>query len=288
MSLNFHYFTLLRPKHWLKNVLIGLPLLLSNQFTSSSLFNFFSGFVAFSALASGGYILNDIRDVEKDRLHQKKKFRPIAAGSVDVANAFYLAVLLILLSFLISYTLGLNTFFIAILYFAINYFYSLYGKEIRFFDILLLSSFYIIRIFYGAAINEVTLTGWFMATITFIVLSLSVNKRFMECKNSNFDKIPGRGYTKNDQYFLQILMINLTIGAIVLLNIHAYFVLMISSPIFFVLINLSTCYIALFYFDDSSNKSEDPVERILNSKSLLVTLCIILFFYVYEILMKGK
>ena len=72
MSLNLHYFTLLRPKHWLKNVLIGLPLLLSNQFTSSSLLHFLSGFVAFSALASGGYILNDIRDVEKDRVHQKK------------------------------------------------------------------------------------------------------------------------------------------------------------------------------------------------------------------------
>lgn len=288
MSLNFSYFKLLRPKHWLKNVLIGLPLLLSNQYSTSSIYHFLSGFIAFSALASGGYILNDIRDVEKDRLHHKKKDRPIASGTVDVGNAFFLALVLILISFMTSYYIGLNAFFVAVLYFAVNYFYSLWGKEIRFFDILLLSSFYIIRIIYGSTINDVPLTGWFMATLTFAVLSLSINKRFMECKNSSFEKIPGRGYTKSDQFFLQILMINLTIGAIVLLNIHAYFVLQISSPLFFVLINLATCYIALFYFDDSSNKSEDPVERILTSKSLLATIFIILTVYVYEILMKGK
>ena len=86
-------------------------------------------------------------------------------------------------------------------------------------DVIILSSFYIIRVFYGGSINNVNLTGWFVATLTLSVLSLSLHKRYMECKNSEMEEIAGRGYNKSNELFLQILMINFGIAAIILLNI---------------------------------------------------------------------
>jgi 4-hydroxybenzoate polyprenyltransferase len=287
MSKN-NYLKLLRPSHWIKNIIIALPLILSNQLNFKSLTNLLLGIISFSLLASAGYILNDIKDIENDRQHPKKKYRPLASGDVDAGNSFILSIILILIAFGISYSLGLYSLLILILYFLLNYFYSIIGKQIRFIDIIILSSFYIIRIFYGASINNVTLTGWFVATLTLSVLSLSVHKRYMECKNSQQLEIPGRGYNKSHELFLQIIMINFAIAAIILLNIHAYFVLNITTPLFYVLLNLSGAAITLFYFDETNSKSEDPVYRIIKNKKLLVTLMIFLLIYIFEIIMKNK
>lgn len=280
------YVQLLRPTNWVKNILIGLPLLLSNQYSIAAFYNFLIGFLSFSLLASAGYILNDLKDVDKDRQHATKKHRPIANGNVAADVSFILAIFLLISAIFISYYISIAAMNIAIVYFIINYYYSVHGKAIRFIDILLLSSFYIIRIFYGAEICAVTLTGWFMATLTFAVVSLSLNKRYMECKNSNHLTIPGRGYTKSDESFLQIFMVNFAIGAIVLLNIHAYFVLNIHSPILFVLINIAAVGIILFYFDDSVDKSDDPVERVIKNKALLICLVFFILTYLYQLLMK--
>ena len=281
------YLQVLRPSHWIKNIIIALPVVLSNQINNNSLINLLLGIISFSLLASAGYILNDIKDIENDRQHSTKRYRPIAAGDIDITHSFMLSLVLILVSLGISYSIGLYPLLITIFYFILNYFYSIIGKQIRFIDVIILSSFYIIRVFYGASINNVNLTGWFVATLTLSVLSLSIHKRYMECKNSGVQEIAGRGYNKSNELFLQILMINFGIAAIILLNIHAYFVLNITTPIFYVLINLSSAAILFFYFDDSINKSEDPVNRIIKNKKLLATLIIFLFTYIFEII-KNK
>ena len=281
------YLQVLRPSHWIKNIIIALPVVLSNQINNNSLINLLLGIISFSLLASAGYILNDIKDIENDRQHSTKRYRPIAAGDIDITHSFMLSLVLILVSLGISYSIGLYPLLITIFYFILNYSYSIIGKQIRFIDVIILSSFYIIRVFYGASINNVNLTGWFVATLTLSVLSLSIHKRYMECKNSGVQEIAGRGYNKSNELFLQILMINFGIAAIILLNIHAYFVLNITTPIFYVLINLSSAAILFFYFDDSINKSEDPVNRIIKNKKLLATLIIFLFTYIFEII-KNK
>ncbi len=288
MFINNNYIKLIRPSHWVKNLILLLPLALSMKIEENSVINTLMGFISFSLIASAGYILNDIRDIENDRLHNIKRNRPLANGSVSVSNSFLLAIILITTSFFISYKLGKNPLIIIIIYFTLNYFYSIKGKQIRYIDILILSSFYIIRIFYGASINNIPLTGWFLATLTLSVLSLSINKRYMECKNSEKEEIPGRGYNKNHQQFLQIMMINFSISSIVLLNIHAYFVLNITSPFFYVLLNLSAAGITLFYFDETNDSKEDPVKKILNNQRLLFTLLMFLAIYMFEIIRKNK
>lgn len=282
------YIKLIRPTHWLKNVIIGLPLVLSMQINNNSLINLILGIISFSLLASGGYILNDIKDIENDRQHHKKRNRPLANGTVDVANAFLLALIFIISAFVTSLAISKEALYFSLFYFCLNYFYSVIGKQIRFFDIIILSSFYIIRVFYGATINNVPLTGWFVATLTLSVLSLSIHKRYMECKNSEQELIPGRGYNKSHEQFLQILMINFGVAAIILLNIHAFFVLNIITPIFYVLLNLTSAGIMLLYFDESTDKSDDPVSRIIKNKKLLIALIVFLIIYIFEIISKSK
>ena len=129
---------------------------------------------------------------------------------------------------------------------------------------------------------DVTLTGWFVSTLTMIVFAISINKRFMELKISLQTKLPGRGYTKDDEAILHILMINFSIAALVLLNIHAYFVLHIQSYYFYCILNLFTPGIIFYYFDYSKNKSDDPVEKIIKNKGILLIASIIIILYYYE------
>ena len=214
------YIKLVRPSNWIKNLIILLPTLLAGKFSAQSFANITLGFVSFSILASAGYIINDIRDIGKDRQHARKKLRPLASSEAGVDVAYYIAVLLFLLGSITSFMLGYRVFLIGMGYFVLNYFYSIYGKNFRFIDVLILASFYVIRIFYGAEISDVPLTGWFLATITTSVLALSLNKRYMECKISEQHLIPGRGYSKDDAILLHSLMINFATASIIFLNIQ--------------------------------------------------------------------
>lgn len=175
-----------------------------------------------------------------------------------------------------------------VVYLLLNYFYSIIGKRIRFIDILLLSSFYLIRVIYGGQIAGVNLTGWFMATITMAVLAVSIHKRYMECVNTEHEVLPGRGYTKQDAVLLKHVMFNFSGMVQVLLNIHAYFVLNINEFYFYCLMNLITAGIILLYFDDSQDKVDDPVARILGNKKLLVMLMLFLILYSYEVIRFHK
>ena len=95
------YLQVLRPSHWIKNIIIALPVVLSNQINNNSLINLLLGIISFSLLASAGYILNDIKDIENDRQHSTKRYRPIAAGDIDITHSFMLSLVLILVLFIL-------------------------------------------------------------------------------------------------------------------------------------------------------------------------------------------
>ena len=260
---------------------------MSGNFNSTNIVTVVLGIVSFSLLSSAVYILNDILDIEHDRMHRIKQNRPLAAARVPVEKAFALAFLLIGVTF-VFHLFRSSSITLLVVYLLLNYFYSVTGKRIRFIDILLLSSFYLIRVIYGGQIVSVNLTGWFMATITMAVLAISIHKRYMECVITEHEVLPGRGYTKQDAILLRHMMFNFSAMVQVLLNIHAYFVLNISEFYFYCLMNLITAGIILLYFDDSQNTSDDPVARILGNKKLLVMLFLFLMLYSYEVISFHK
>jgi 4-hydroxybenzoate polyprenyltransferase len=263
-----------------------IPFFLGRKFNIPDTINLIIGVVSFSLMASVGYIINDIRDIEKDRQHPYKKNRPLANGTAKIKISFILAIILFIISIYLSLIINTAALFVLIAYFIINYFYSVKGKDIRFVDIMILSSFYLMRVIYGGLVVDVPLTGWFVATLTMIVFGISINKRFMELKISVQEKLPGRGYTKEDETILHALMINFSLAALVLLNIHAYFVLQIQAYYFYCAINVITPGIIFYYFDYSKNKSDDPVEKIIKNKGLLFLTILLLILYYYEMIIK--
>ena len=277
------YFKLLRINHYLKNSLIFLPWLLSNGQINTIFYDLILGFIAFSSLASFGYILNDINDLQTDRLHPTKKYRPLASGEITIKNGIIAAVLLLSLSIIISiFFLNRQSQIILISYALINYSYSKLFKAIKYFDILILSSFYIIRIYYGASIGNSELTGWFMATLTFALISLSLNKRYSELLILKQKTPTGKKYDLGDINNLKLFMFTHAMASVIMLNIHAFFVLHISAPYFFTILNLCNSYILFSYFDESK-MNDDPIDKILKNIPLMITLVIGLSLYIYEV-----
>lgn len=284
-TISFSLWQLLRPKHWVKNVLIALPPVLAGKLSLHEIpTNLLLGILSFSLMASAGYILNDIRDIERDRAHPRKMFRPLAAAAVPVQHALLLALLLIGISIAISVYLGTQALMCIALYFALNYAYSTFLKGISYFDIIILSSFYLLRLFYGSFLTEAELTGWFLATTTMAFLTLSTHKRYMECIISKHEKIPGRGYEKSDAGMLQLFSAVFAVDTLVLLNMHAFFVLHIESPVFFGLINLFSAGMIFAYFDQRRNDSDDPVERVLKNPLLLIMTVLFIGVYAWEVM----
>lgn len=176
------YIKLMRPKHYLKNGLIFFPLvfgglLLNGDKILTCLISFF----AFSLMASVIYIINDIRDKEKDKLHEKKKHRPIASGKVSVHGAIIFGVILLAFSIGLQY-LAVKTFLhpsflYLLLYFVLNIMYSFGLKNVPLVDVTILVIGFLLRVLYGAAVIDIQISNWLYLTVISVSFYLSLGKR---------------------------------------------------------------------------------------------------------------
>ena len=96
------YLELIRVKHWIKNILIFIPMVTAKIINVSNVITMFLGFISFSFMTSFVYIINDVRDIEKDKLHPRKKNRPLPSGKIKKSTAIVIAVLMIILSITIN------------------------------------------------------------------------------------------------------------------------------------------------------------------------------------------
>jgi len=172
---------LMRPKHYIKNLLLFVPIVFSgNFFHANKLVRVFAGFVVFSALASVVYIFNDIHDANEDRQHPVKKFRPIASGQVSTGEGYGLAGLLLIFALAIHLSVfGKDWKCMAVCasYLIVNFSYSFGLKNIPFVDIALLVSGFFLRVLYGAVIIDVGLSNWVCLTVISLSIYLGLGKR---------------------------------------------------------------------------------------------------------------
>lgn len=171
------YISLLRPKHWTKNFLIVAGLLFSFSFDLKSLSYAFYGFILFSFTSGIVYIINDIFDKDKDKLHPKKKFRPIPSGRIKVSNAITFGLIIFIPVLIISYLLNIWFFITILVYFIINVFYSFLLKNVVIVDIFVIAIGFILRAVAGVFLINVHLSNWFILATLFISLFLAVCKR---------------------------------------------------------------------------------------------------------------
>lgn len=171
---------LARPKHYLKNGLIFLPLLFSGKiFTDGHFWHVLLAAAAFSTAASIVYIINDIRDVEKDRHHPKKKFRPVASGMVSVTQATILAVAFAAATIALGYLAHANavSWMLLGIYVAINIAYSAGLKNIPVIDITILAAGFLLRVIYGSNAADIGVSDWLYLTTLAGAFYLGLGKR---------------------------------------------------------------------------------------------------------------
>lgn len=175
----YHWFKALRVHHYIKNGLIFAPLCCSGQFfQADKLYASVWGFLAFSAIASLIYLINDIRDIEADRQHPVKCKRPLAAGKISLVSA-YIAVGLLMLGSLVLNGLVFHwgSSLILAAYLLLNLAYSMGWKNIPLLDIAILSSGFVFRMIYGAIITEITISDWLYLTVCAFAFCMALGKR---------------------------------------------------------------------------------------------------------------
>lgn len=173
---------LIRVKQWIKNVFVLIPLSFSLKFTELSVcIQALYAFLAFCFTSSFVYVLNDIMDREKDKLHPKKKFRPLASGALSVSFAFFLlAVLLGIVAILLLTIHNGKIFIIICAYLVMNFLYSLKLKHLVLADVFVIALGFILRVYAGAYAIEVQVSSFLFMTTFFLALFLAFSKRKSE------------------------------------------------------------------------------------------------------------
>ena len=196
----------LRVHQWAKNLLIFVPLVSGHAFSDLSPWLVtFIGFVIFSLFASATYTINDLLDLEADRVHKTKRNRPLASGRLKISSAIVLAVVL-LVGGLVSAVL-LNLMFAALMmvYLVTTLSYSAVLKRVAFLDCVILGGLFTVRIMLGSSLSDIAVTMWLLLFSSLFFFSLSVAKRYSEIQRYSVsfatkekNLIPGRGYYGSD------------------------------------------------------------------------------------------
>jgi len=175
------YFSLLRVKHWIKNFFVFAPIIFSGNLFNKTLFlKTLLTFFLLSILSSGLYILNDIFDLSSDLEHPEKRNRPIPSGKVNKNFALTLSIILILLSIIFSIFLNYRLSLIFIFYLILNFLYSLIIKKLVIIDVFVIAINFILRIYSGSIVTDITVSNWLILCTLFLSLFLGFAKRRFE------------------------------------------------------------------------------------------------------------
>ena len=206
---------LMRIKHYLKNGLIFLTLIFNSQlFEIKPLLMTFYGFISFCLISSAVYVINDIKDVEKDRMHKIKKNRPIASGAISIKEAILLFIVLTISSLCINIFIikEFSSILLISLYLILNIMYSLGLKNIPIIDVVILVSGFVIRVIYGASITSIEISKWLYLTVMSGSFFMGFGKRRNEIiKQGNDSRAVLKYYTKDylDKFMYACLVLTL-------------------------------------------------------------------------------
>lgn len=202
----WNYFSPLRPKHWLKNLLVFVPLFAAHRFYEPLLWGkALVAFLAFGCCASGGYLFNDIFDLAADRHHPKKRLRSFASGDLPLSYGLAMIPLLAVVGGLLGALIGRLFLGALLLYFALTFAYSLRIKKIVLLDVIFLAGLYTLRIMAGSAAVAIWPSPWLLAFSTFFFLSLALVKRYSELvimRTIEGDTAKARSYELSDAELL--------------------------------------------------------------------------------------
>lgn len=267
----------IRVHQWVKNVLIFIPAILSFKPFIDSVGYLLSGFFAFSFIASAFYIINDLFDIENDRLHHSKKNRSFASGALSITQGFFVFIFLITSAVFLSVRLP-QEFQILLLFYALATFtYSKYLKKIVILDILTLSSLYLLRIITGGALLDIFLSNWLLTFSVFFFLFLASVKRWVELNRQSSEVLSGRGYKSSDKSFISNLsyfsgLISVLVICLYIESQQALSLYQNSKILWLVPIILLYWILETLFKVERGQIDDDPVKYALKSRTSYISL----------------
>jgi len=264
------YLQLLRPHQWLKNLMLLFPpflggTLLVGQYSSGRLL---WPIVAFCLGASATYIVNDICDVEQDRLHARKKHRPLAAGKIRIHRAVVLAVVFVVVAAVCAWWVSAGFLVFLSLYLGISLSYSLWLKDLPLIELFCVVSGFVLRLLAGGEAYGVVISDWLFLSVFLLALFLVAGKRLSELRHEG-GETPERIRSVLASYpkgFLEGCM--LLSGAAVLVT-YTMYVISHQSTIW--VIPLSCFGLLAFWRRVLSGRGGDPTRALLRDPWLLLT-----------------
>ncbi len=219
----------IRLHQWVKNALIFLPPALGHALMRPDVPGLaVLAFLAFGLCASSVYLFNDLFDLEADRAHPRKRFRPLAAGLISPRAATSVAIVLVLAGAAIAVSVNMAFALVLAAYYAVTWAYSLRFKRVALLDVMLLAALYTIRVVAGAVATNVPPSFWLLAFSVFIFLSLALIKRYAELVGTRGtpEYVVGRHrpYSSEDMPLIQSLGVAAGYSAIVVIALY------INSP----------------------------------------------------------
>ena len=260
----------LRPKQWAKNVFLFAALIFSGRFLDPmSVVNALIGFFAFCMLSSSGYILNDALDVEADRKHPKKKFRPIASGALPMQAAMVLMVSTLSIGVVASWSLGPMFLVAGLGYLATTLSYSFYFKHKVILDVMFLSGCFVIRALAGAAAITVPVSPWFFICTAFLALFFGFNKRRAELRSLGADGGTRKNLVEYNPQMLQEYQSISTSCAVLSYSLYT-----VLGPTPWMVLTIPYVVYAFFryiYLVEGKGEGGAPDETLLQDWPMLVT-----------------
>jgi 4-hydroxybenzoate polyprenyltransferase len=281
----------MRLRQWPKNVFLLAALVFDRQLINiTSLIHSFIGLFLFCFLSSGVYIINDIIDVEADRKHPEKNKRPIASGQLPIPAAIAAAIVFTVLPLIGAFLLSPLFALIALIYLVLNLLYSKWLKHIPLIDVLVLASFYVIRVIAGVTLIKVErFSPWLYIVTTLFALYIGLGKRRAEltllAENAKTHRRVLDGYSIALLDQLITIVSGTTIVAYSLYtftaeNLQSSFAMMLTIP--FVMYGIFR-YLYLIQVKQSGGAPEDLLftDRPLQIDILLWGVSVLIIFYLF-------
>lgn len=279
---------LLRPHQYVKNLFIFAPLLFSFHFVMDDIVNTAIAFVLFSLIASSIYVFNDLMDIEEDKKHPIKKFRPLASGHVGKSTAKLLIMLLSGTSLVFAFFVNIGLFYVLAFYFLLNLAYSMKLKHITIVDIFIIAMGFVLRLFAGNSVLDTPLSMWIIIMTFLLALFLAVAKRRDDVLLSADGKETRKNIDGYNLEFVNAIMVFMS-GVIVV----AYILYTVSSEViarlhteylfltaFFVILGIMR-YMQITFVEENS---ASPTKIVLKDRFLQLTilLWLVSFFVVVK------
>ena len=260
---------LLRPKQWIKNSFVLAPLLFTGQFLElNTVLQVLAATGLFCIASSASYIVNDLRDVERDRRHPIKSLRPLAAGHLTIKMALIQLVVLYLILLWGWYAFPWVSMVIAI-YLVLNLAYSFGLKHQPIIDIFVIAIGFVLRVWAGAMAIDVPVSGWMFVTTLCLALYLAAIKRGQELAQQG---VKSREVLK--QYSPALVNRYAEMSATCALVFYSLFV-MSNKPALVVTVPLVLFGLFRYWFVvDALGAGESPTDALFEDRQLLATVIV--------------